>query len=399
MSLTTLKSNIGGTFDSDHIYYNITILNSDNGNTRPPEVIFNEIRNSPYLSNPQDYYMSVVRFSLETPTLPVFIPQAQLGQTDPDKLIYSVTLSYQDAGSSVNYVQQTFLTWVPQNAYEPIPKPPIEFQDLTSNYYYCYSYQWFIDIVNRAFVTCFNALNAQVIAAGRTLPSANPPIMEWDIPAFRGILNCDASGYDLNTDIPLSPVKPIKVFFNVPLYNLFSSFEAIHNGYDNITFGRAYQIRVRNVNGLNFLLLPAGWTALQIYQEYATTPLWNPVQSLVFTTSLLPVVPELTSVPKVFGTDSKFFNVGNNSNITSVLTDFEVGLTTGAEYKPNVQYTPSAEYRLVDLFGNNPLSALEIRVYWKDSWGNLVPFTLNSGCTATVKLMFRKKNFGGKFYD
>lgn len=398
MSLTTLKSNVGGTFDSDHIYYNITILNSDNGTTAPPEVVFNEIRNSPYLNNPQDYYMSVVRFSLETPTLPVFIPQAQLGQTDPNKLIYSVTLSWEDAATSTNYVQQTFLTWTSQNSNEPLPKPPIEFQDLTSFYYYCYSYQWFIDIVNRAFATCYSALNAQVVAAGKALPSANAPIMEWDIPAYRGILDCDASGYDLNMDVPLSTMKPIKIFFNAPMFNLFSSFESYNYGFSNITFGRNFQVRVRSVNGLNYLLMPAGWTALQIYQEYATTPLWNPVQSLVFTTSLLPVVPELTAVPKVFGSDSRFFNVGNNSNITSVLTDFEVGLTTGSEYKPNVQYTPTAEYRLVDLFGNNPLSALEIRVFWKDSWGNLVPFTLNSGCAASIKLMFRRKDFEGARY-
>jgi len=398
MSLTTLKSNIGGTFDSDHIYYNITILNSDNGSSPPPEVVFNEIRNSPYLNNPQDYYMSVVRFSLETPTLPVFIPQAELNQTDPNKLVYTITLSWEDAATSINYIQQTNIVWVPQNSNEPTPAPPIKFQDLTSTHYYCYSYQWFVDRINTAFTTCFNALNAQVVAAGKALPSANPPIMEWDIPGYKGILDCDVSGYDLNMDTSSSVMKPIKIFFNAPMYNLFSSFESYNLGYNNVTFGRNFQIRVRSVNGLNYLLMPAGWTALQTYQEYATTPLWNPVQSLVFTTSLLPVVPELTSVPKVFGSDSKFYNVGNNSNITSVLTDFEVGLITGSEYKPNVQYTPQAEYRLVDLFGNNPLSALEIRVFWKDSWGNLIPFTLNSGCTASIKIMFRRKDFGGKTY-
>lgn len=388
MSLT-LNSNVGGTFDSDHIYYNITILNSDNGSTRPPEVIFNEIRNSPYINNPADYYMSVVRFSLETPSLPILLPQIQLGQTNPNLTVYSVTLSWQ--GASTNYVQQTYVNWVPQNVYDVSPDPPIEFQDLDNEYYYCYSYQWFVDLINQAFTTCFNLLNAQVIAGGESLPSNNPPIMEWNITNNTAIIDADILGYNLN--MTSGPTQPIKIFMNASMYNLFNSFESYNLGFGGVTHGRNYQIRIRSVNGLNSLLLPAGWTAIQAYQEYSTGPLWTPIQQMVFTTALLPVVPELTTVPKIYGTDSKFFNVGNNSNITNVLTDFEVGLTTGAEYRPNIQYTPQSEYRLADLFGNQPLSAIEVRVYWKDQWGNLNPFRLNSGCAASIKIMFRKKNF------
>jgi len=388
MSLS-LVSNVGGTFDSDHIYYNVTILNSDNGSIRPPEVIFNEIRNSPYLNNPQNYYMSVVRFSLETPSLPILLPQMQIGQSDINLSIYSITLSWQ--GAVTNYVQQTYLNWVPQNLSGSLPQPPIEFQDLNNEYYYCYSYQWFIDLVNATFTSCFNALNAQVIAGGESLPTNFAPFMEWDVPDYQAILNADILGYNL--DMTSGPTQPIKIFMNAAMYNLFASFETYNLGFVGVTQGRNYQIRVRNVNGLNNILLPAGWTALQIYQEYSTGPLWTPIQSMVFTTALLPVVPELTTVPKVYGSDSKFFNVGNNSNITNVLTDFEVGLSTGSEYRPNIQYTPTAEYRLVDLFGNQPLSAIEIRVFWKDQWGNLTPFRLNSGCSASIKIMFRKKNF------
>ena len=381
----------GGTHDADHLYYNITIINSDDGSTSPPQVNFNEIRNSPYLNNPELYYMSVVRFSLETPTLPLFIPQAKLGQADPDKLIYTITLQWTNNSTGITYTQQTNISWAPQNVNDPTPAPPITFQDLGSQYYFCYSYQWFVDRINQAFDDCFTALNAQVVGAGASLPTTYAPVMEWAVPTYTAIIDADQAGYD--EAMETTSTKPIKIFFNAPMYNLFSSFESYNMGYNNITNGKNFQIRIRSVNGLNQLLMPAGWTALQMYQEYTTSQLWNPVDSIVFTTSLLPVVPELTSVPKVFGSDSKFFNVGNNSNITSVLTDFQVGLTNGAEYKPNIQYTPQAEYRLVDLFGNSPLSAIEVRVFWKDSFGNLQPFYLNAGCTSTIKIMFRKKDY------
>jgi hypothetical protein len=121
----------------------------------------------------------------------------------------------------------------------------------------------------------------------------------------------------------------------------------------------------------------------------------NPVKSIVFLTSLLPVNPENVSQPEALGTGRGFQNNGNNANIATVLTDFEVDLVTGQEYRPFILYTPSAEYRLVDLMSNQELKAIQISISWRNSFGQIVPMFLGSNGNAQIKMMFRRKDFRG----
>jgi hypothetical protein len=131
-----------------------------------------------------------------------------------------------------------------------------------------------------------------------------------------------------------------------------------------------------------------------MYQNYSTLkPLGNPVQSLVFSTGLIPVVPSLVSAPLVFSGNGNVNNTSNNDNINPILTDFEVEVDGNTGYKPLIHYIPTAEYRLKDLYGNTPLSAVQMRVFWRTQYGNLVPFKLASGCSANVKLLFRRKEY------
>ena len=69
--------------DADCIYYNATISNnsvSDTvGDSPDPQVLFNEVRQSPILQDSSDYMLSVVNFvsNAATLNLPLWIPQIQ----------------------------------------------------------------------------------------------------------------------------------------------------------------------------------------------------------------------------------------------------------------------------------------------------------------------------------
>jgi hypothetical protein len=368
-----------------HIYYDIDIVNNDtNSNNPPPQLRFNEIRNSPYLSSPENYFMSVTRFSLQTPSLPVFIPQVMLGQPDVNKTIYSITMTCQVGPTVIEY--QQFIPYIPTNLSEPSPAPPLTFQDLTSEYYFVMSYQHWARMLNNAMTLCYNGLNAAVIAAGGALPSPNAPFFEFDPQALLFILDADEVGYSN------SLVNPIKIYVNNPLYTLLSSFQFTSFGFTGITNGKNYLFDIYNINNTNVLNLPT-FNALQMYQEGSTSALLNPVSSLVFSTAMLPVSPSLVSVPKVFNAPSRLFNVGNNSNLAPIVTDFQVPFSPTNTYKPSVEYQPGGEYRLIDMYGTSPLSALELSVFWKDIYGGLHPFYLGAGCSATIKLMFRRKDY------
>jgi hypothetical protein len=377
-----------------HQYLDINIVNNDTQGDKPPvRLVFNEIRNNPIILNPSEYFFSIVRFSLETVSLPLMIPQVMLGQIDPNKLIYSITMTYNSPVNGITYEKQTFIRYVPQSSNQPVPSPPLVRQDFDPNgdYYYIYNFQYWIKLVNTTLADCLSDLNTIVLGAtGAPLPSLNAPFMEWDTFNNVAILNADIAGFNQ------SNAHPVNIFFNTPLFTLFSSFQADYKGFQNITNGKNYLITISDSNGTNSLILPT-YTALQMYQDYSTSALWNPVNALVFTTGTIPVNPSQVSAPIVFNSDVASLSLGgNNANISNTLTDFEVPLTDGFESKPNVFYTPTAEFRLVDLLGNTPLNNISIQVFWKDAFANLHPFFLNSGCNANIKILFRRKDFNLK---
>jgi hypothetical protein len=80
-------------------------------------------------------------------------------------------------------------------------------------------------------------------------------------------------------------------------------------------------------------------------------------------------------------------------NISNILSDFEIPINSTNQYRPEINYTPPGEYRLIDLFNNENLSKIDLNIWWKDKYGNLVPFLLQPGCSADVKLMFRHRAF------
>lgn len=411
-------------YEPYHIYYDLNIINNDTTGTRkPPYLQFTEIRNSPYLMNPSDYFCSVVRFNLETPSLPLIVPQVKLGSTNVNDLIYSITLSHPTLFPNGF---QRFVQYVPQSSSIDYPPPnvPIAPADIVNEYYYVYSYKPFIDMVNNTLQLLWNDVRGAVAAIDAAGYNAtNFPYLWWDEQANIATFVVPQEIFEMpspNNPTPallaaLGAGEPIQIYMNSPLFNLFSSFSSFANGYTGqaaagvvpSTFGRNWRIVIQNtVSSDPYTITSAGVpqvlpvmyntkSYLRVSQEYPTTPLWNPVQAIVFTTSLLPIAPSLVSAPILYGQGQILTNAGNNSNISNILTDLEIPLEKGWETKPSINYLPTAEYRLFDLNGNAPLNAIEISVYWKDSFGAIHQFRLASGSNSSLKIMFRRKDFQG----
>jgi hypothetical protein len=67
----------------DQVYFDITVSNFQSTTTKPPVFFFNEQRTMPFISNPEEYYLSILRFTMETGSLPVFIPSIEETETRP----------------------------------------------------------------------------------------------------------------------------------------------------------------------------------------------------------------------------------------------------------------------------------------------------------------------------
>jgi hypothetical protein len=421
----------------DQVYYDVTITNFQSSNTIPPVFYYNESRTLPFINCPEDYYLSIVRFSVDTGTLPVFIPSIvpstpTAPQNQVNLTIYNITLTYDDG--TTNYTSgPTPLIWVPQDKSITPPLPPSSttngLQINDTGYYNCYSFQYVAFLITDTFKTALANLEAQVIAGGGTMPlydiyttdttgasqtysldSADlPPLFQWDTSSDTANIFAIPQ-YDLNPAVnpALTGNNPIKIFFNAPLFNLFNSFPCTINGYSLVGGNENFQISVVNQGGLNTQLItppqydtigsppyppkPLSVPYISVFQETSTIANLSPILAIVFTSNTMPITPNQVSTPLVLNNNQQLGFGGNNADFANIITDLVS--ETGA-YRPSLVYTPQAQYRLVTLNGNRPLYNLDIQIFYRLRSGSLVPFRLASGGSVTLKVAFLKKDSVG----
>jgi hypothetical protein len=121
---------------------------------------------------------------------------------------------------------------------------------------------------------------------------------------------------------------------------------------------------------------------------------------------MIPVQYGMTNPPQVYGStiyDKTYIGEGgNNSDISTMISDIQIPLTSGNEYKPTITYTPRGEYRMIDLLGNTPINQIGFSISYKTKFGEVIPFALGPQCGANLKILFRRKryNLGNVFpYD
>ena len=184
------------------------------------------------------------------------------------------------------------------------------------------------------------------------------------------------------------------------MFELFNSFPNIIYGYGTDVNINGSMISGANVqvilpynpqNVINLSNNPFDQSTTSAYiqssQEFCTVSLWNPVTSIVFQSLKIPVNPTQAGSPYIYD-GNQVLQAGNNANIISEICDFE---TTSGQYRSFINYTANV-YRFIDLFGNAPLSDIDISVYWRGKDGGLFPFTLVSGGSCSIKLFFKKRN-------
>ena len=132
--------------------------------------------------------------------------------------------------------------------------------------------------------------------------------------------------------------------------------------------------------------------------EYSPIPMWSPIQSIRISSSLLPNQNSYVTLPIPYNQLGGNANTqqnrgGNNSQVSNKITDLQIGLTTGYEYKPTITYTPKGEYRLIDLVGSQSIQTLDFIISYINKYGEEIPFRLGAQCGDNLKLLFRRKRF------
>jgi hypothetical protein len=294
-------------------------------------------------------------------------------------------------------VHQEYLSFTPQDKSAAIPAAPSQTwnkqADMSTGYYNVYNFEFLIFNINLCMTACFNNLKAKVLAVN---PAAffppNRAFVTWDTVQNIAVITAESKYYD---ESPENPNPIIRIYFNAPMYNLFSSFPMQFYGFD-ITLGRNFLLVMTNIGTLNQVTITVPYSnplvsyeAIQSFQEYSTVNSLSPIQAIVFTSNTLPIQPTNISPPVVISNNQIATTPSNNAATANVITDI---VTNSGIYAPSVLYTPSAQYRLISLYGSSPLTNIDIQIYYRLRDGSLIPFHLSSGSSVSIKLgFFRKK--------
>jgi len=390
---------------AENIYYDLTVSNFQSSEANPQPFYFNESRSQPYIMNPSDYFLSIIRFTLDTGTIPVFIPSIQPNQADPNLTIYSVSMSWLDPTTNIYYEEQEFIQYQPQDLSIAVPAPPSQtangLQLNETGYYNVYSYQWLCYLV----FVAFEGVAAKLALA--TALSPNPPILtyspiiNWDSSSQKAVIYANAAVYDLNEQFYAPTAAAVNVYMNAPLFGLFSSFPARYLGYGQ-SLGTDYRLLFVDIGGTNLQTIvppqPAvpgnvEYVAINIYQETSTCSSITPILAIVFTSNSLGIESNIVSTPLVYNNNQLLTFAGQNAATSNIITDL---VSDSGTYSPNLVYQPSAQYRLITLYGNSPLSNLDISIFYRLRNGSLIPFRLQSGGSVTMKILFTKKSMNIK---
>jgi len=401
--------------DPSQKYYNILVKNNNTGydkdgnpttKTGSVELAFEQTRTIPYIHYPRDFFMSVVAFEMDTQSVPVFIADPIVGQNNVNKLVYTITMEYKPTAGN-HTVQQYNVLWFPEDKSVTTPTGNVPDEYNMNPYYYAYTYQHLINVVNASLQACWTNIGTPVSGANDTSIFLTLENNMVSLQANKGLCMTNSSGVPVAAD-NTALTKYVKVYFNSELFNLFSSLEAIKqpqplafttptasylNTNYQLLFPRETSCKNNKTVSTIFSTVPPSSNHLMVvnYSEYSPLPYWNPIDKIVFTTAQLPVVPQLIAAASNYYSGSQ--NSSTNADTQYILCDFSAQLKTGTEYKPNISYVPPAEYVLAELYSDKELYSISIFVHWKDKFGDLHPFYLEPGGTALLKIMFRKKEF------
>jgi hypothetical protein len=415
---------IGNAKNPSLVYYNFDIINSktvDEGLLRDPNTVFNETRDQPIISDCSKYYFSIVRFTMNGTgrDIPLFIPRVQIGQANPNLTVYSVGLSL-SVEDTINGNQETntfnvnrFVEFSPQLLSSVPPPPPLETQQAENPYYYIFTYEHWVDLVNQTYRELFNDLQLLYDnwRASFTPPApqrnltTTPPYIKYNSESglfsiyynTYGFGGADSTSFNL-----INNKEQFTPYMNSNMWGLFGSFPADYMGGDvansNVVGQNNWSIRldVKNQLETNIYTTPSMVSYYEMKQDYITTgSLWSPVSSIVFVSNLIPVLNEGTAQPIRYGEGNVLNPTSSTSAFQPIITDIALPMDKANDYNNFVSYVPTAEYRLSTM-SNSPQEVrnIDVQIYWKNRLnGELYPLKLFNLSSVSIKIMFRRKDY------
>jgi hypothetical protein len=137
------------------------------------------------------------------------------------------------------------------------------------------------------------------------------------------------------------------------------------------------------------------WIVKQDYNS--TNSLWSPIQSIVFTSALIPVKSEYTAKPIKLGENNVTGSSSSASAFEPLICDFVVDQQQekAEGWRDFTLYEPTAEYKLSSFqASHDEIRNIDVQVFWKYRLtGELIPLSMFNCSDVSIKMMFRKIDY------
>jgi hypothetical protein len=299
---------------------------------------------------------------------------------DVDLTIYSITVNIV-TGQVPNPVQR-YIQWQTSNftADKPVITSP---QDLSTDYYYLKTFTAFCNMFN---ITLNEAL------LGCTPPE--PPLTDKEGLSYNPTTRLFTLFLPSKFYAPPGYNPPVAktafLSFNAPLANLIANFDYIAQP-NPIVAGQAFTLNTPRLTG------DPTEPRTQIVQDFQSTDdVWSPIDTFVFTTTFLPLLPEQGSAPVVQGGSNLGQSLGTGSGFANIITDFVPDLAAGCQDGLSAQvYIPSGEYRISSMTTHQAIQQIDIALSWRYRLtGQLIPLFMNNLSSVSMKILLRRKDWG-----
>lgn len=319
------------------------------------------------LHNASENMCAVVSFTLPMQNLPLFVFPVEPNQTPNVNVstlqvgvCHNMVQANVDAGQAVAVTSYTTpLTWVPQKMGQIMPIQNQTRQVITP-YYYCYSFEHFVNLVNDAIDTTYTLAGSPGLSKPEFSYDDALKTFTWTIPtAFSGNVVASATGWS--------------VCWNEDFDNLVNNFNTIENGDLYI------------LEDTNSALTNTVGTDIILSQDYPTTDYFNSAERILVTTTSIPIAQELFPGPT-----GQYQGLSNRETIlVDVNLDFDNNVTSQRSILKYVNSTDMLQMN--DMISTLPVQRIGVKFRWVDSLNNVYDIPVSKNEVVTCKIGFYNK--------
>jgi len=363
--------------DMDHVYLNLQIENESYTSAKDADLY--KAFGEPIINNPSLFHTSLIKAEIPTSYVPLFNWSSYC--SNPLSPVSEISISYTYRPIPANPPVATFTRFLTFPTLQFVPNGPNPI----------YHIDQLVAIVN----TTFTLLYTDITTAYPALIPAlgGPPVLVYN-PPLQVFAVQYPTGFTSNVANP--SWAGVEVYFNAVMYNFFDTMpyiEFVNNApqlrfrmkIDEVfTLGSSNRV---NRTGLGTIPAPepptTGLNYYSMIQETSSLTAIYSVSSIIFS-STLPLVPEYLTSATVSG------------GVVQLPILAEVPTSPG-DTAQRILYNPTAEFRLRNLSSNDPITNINIQVYYKDKNGALSRLIIPPRETLNLKILFRKKTYGNSY--